>query len=91
MDNAAEAKMALKKALAFEHQRLEKEMKESQYEIETTLEKWRLRSKEIKELEESIKFKGAVRNAKLALSGKRAATELLKYGVSHPDARFLCR
>lgn len=44
---------------------------------------WQMRKRQLQELEEFMKFKEAVRIAKIAISGSRAATEMLKYGVRH--------
>jgi hypothetical protein len=35
-----------------------------------------------------MKFKEAVRIAKIAISGRRAAAEMLKYGVRHTVVRL---
>ena len=83
MENVAEAKMALKKELAFQHRQLEKEMRKSDDDIQTALDIWRMRSKELKELEDAINFKEASRTAKLVLSGRKTATQLLNYCVSY--------
>ena len=83
MEKASEASAALKMALTLERHHLEREMKEIEDEIRTTLSKWTKRSKELEELEKLIKFQEAMRTAKLASNGRRAAAELLKYGVSH--------
>jgi hypothetical protein len=61
-------------------------MNDSEVEIQSLLDKWRMRKEEkeeLKELEESMQVKETLRNAKIAISGRLAATELLKYGVSH--------
>jgi hypothetical protein len=89
MEDVSKAKVALKKVLIFEQQHLERDMKESEDEIQMSLEQWRMRKKEILELEESIKFQKVVRTAKIAISGRLAAAELLKYGVSHHVFHYL--
>jgi len=40
--------------------------------------------------QESMKFKEAVRIAKIAISGRRAADEMLKFDVSHKVALLDC-
>lgn len=61
-------------------------MNDPEVEIQSLLDKWRMRKaekEELKELEESVQVKETLRNAKIAISGRLAATELLEYGVSH--------
>jgi hypothetical protein len=70
MESASNAKGALRKALAFEQKDLEREMKESGDEIQMTLDEWRMRKREIMELEESIKFKQSGEDCKDRLQWK---------------------
>ena len=51
---------------------------------------WRMRKRQLQELEEFVKFKEAVRIAKITISGRRAAAEMLKYGVRHTVVRLDC-
>ena len=88
MENVTKAKAALKKVLAFEHEHLEKQMKESDDDIQTTLDVWGMRNKELKELEDAIDFKEAAGTAKLVLSGRKTATQLLNSGVSYLVAKL---
>jgi hypothetical protein len=47
-----------------------------------------MRKSQLQEFEEFMKFKEAVRIAKIAISGRRAAAEMLKYGVTYTVVRF---
>lgn len=83
MDEISKARMVFKRALKIEQQNLESEMKKCEYEIRTTLDEWRVRKTEIKALEEAVELKEVIKTAKIATSGRRAAAEMMKYGVSH--------
>jgi hypothetical protein len=83
MDEISKARMVFRRALTIEQQNLESEMKKCEHEIRTTLDEWRVRKTEIKALEEAVELKEVVKTAKIAISGRRAAAELMKYGVSH--------
>ena len=51
---------------------------------------WRMRKRQLQELEEFMKFKEAVRIAKIVIIGRRTAAEMLKYGVRHMVVRLNC-
>jgi hypothetical protein len=83
MNEISKAKTDLSRAMAIEQQTLESEMKQCEDEIHMTLDEWRVRKQEIAALEASLRLKQVVKTAKVAASGRRAAAELTKYGVSH--------
>jgi hypothetical protein len=91
MESASKARAALRKALTFEQEHRERETKKSEEEIQKVLDKWRMRKKELKQLEEFMEVKEMVRTAKIAASGGRAAAEMLKYGVRYHLALPDCR